>query len=668
MNKLFAAAAGLLCLSILLLTVASQSAGADDGSGSGAGGAFEGKGYKEILASGLPAECDVKMNVGGSPSVAKLYFSGGNASKIRIEMTTNVAPVGGVSYPTISIVKCKKLYTTMMALITSQDVYKELNDCDWMVVAADSSAAAKQQLMQPAQDPAQLESIPPEDFSCKPWEVDESKFATPGRLCGITEIFQTMIGKYTAAKGTKEGEIIGALMGGLPEVPAGVLPQGESGDLSCDGEGAEPESSCSISSVAFQPEKPKQDSELVCTAEITASAASGGGTGGGTVSATYEIGSFEGKTLASGSMACTALGGGKYSCTSSPELTADKVDAAQDYSCFVRATTSGGGYCSEVGFSKKCEEQGGEEGDEQNCCFNSADNKAKCCPRNQIWDELKQECVNPVEWVKVIGSPCASGWPAHEGNLITINNKNYACDLFEVNNPIFAEYAQKAAKCVLNKCQEGYCHSYCSLSLAGSAFTQDSCPKITCRAMKSNFLKAVALYDFYGVGCAADFGLTSYYSPELRCGNGEDKSKKCRVDARWPWLDEMGLTCAKPYSGTPPGTNELAGKVEKCFFVDLPASLSATQMKTGTCVDYSVVLTTLLRASGYAPDAATAGQFQTGEIYTVTTSHHSYNRVRHLADKYFFRWDTTSNACLISTQSKHTECYNDKIKSCPANS
>jgi hypothetical protein len=176
-----------------------SSGGASGGSGtggaSGGGGAatqtpaaqtsgsdpFSGKGYDALLKLGLPAECDVTMDAGGSPAYHKMYFSGGdeNTMRIRIETTVQVKPAGGVPYSSVSIVKDKKMYTTVMEALRQTGLYP---NCDWMVV--DPSEYPQQQ----QSNPDSYKSVPPTNFKCKAWVVDASKFETPGGTCSMKDM------------------------------------------------------------------------------------------------------------------------------------------------------------------------------------------------------------------------------------------------------------------------------------------------------------------------------------------------------------------------------------------------------------------------------------------------------------------------------------------------
>jgi len=108
-----------------------------------------------------------------------------------------------------------------------------------------------------------------------------------------------------------------------------------------------------------------------------------------------------------------------------------------------------------------------------------------------------------------------------------------------------------------------------------------------------------------------------------------------------------------------------------CLFSDLPAHASILTLKTGTCVDYSVALTTLLRMVGYSKD----------EVYSVGAPGHEYNLVKfpeHLRwrivdtvgnSPYPFRnihW-TYRNRSISHCDYYAEECMNDNgVVSCPS--
>jgi len=91
---------------------------------------------------------------------------------------------------------------------------------------------------------------------------------------------------------------------------------------------------------------------------------------------------------------------------------------------------------------------------------------------------------------------------------------------------------------------------------------------------------------------------------------------------------------------------------------DAPTHASINLLSTGTCVDYSFALTTLLRKIGYKKD----------EVYTVETKDHSFTLVKLDGDLKYTAIDTTGNNYAIviggkpqgydyCSEMKH--CYND---------
>ena len=81
-------------------------------------------------------------------------------------------------------------------------------------------------------------------------------------------------------------------------------------------------------------------------------------------------------------------------------------------------------------------------------------------------------------------------------------------------------------------------------------------------------------------------------------------------------------------------------------------------MNTGTCVDYSSAITTLIRKLGYLRD----------EVYTVRAKDHAYNLIRFKGDDKYTIVDTTGNNYAIELNSvpqgydyceSILSCYND---------
>jgi hypothetical protein len=107
---------------------------------------------------------------------AKMYFSGGNA---RVESTTTVE---GQSFNSVSIVKGDKIYINL----PSASKIGPYADCDWLSA---SKTASQTQGQASVKD---YEEVPPADISCLPWATDDSKFATPGKVCDLSAMMPSV--------------------------------------------------------------------------------------------------------------------------------------------------------------------------------------------------------------------------------------------------------------------------------------------------------------------------------------------------------------------------------------------------------------------------------------------------------------------------------------------
>lgn len=270
---------------------------------------------------------------------------------------------------------------------------------------------------------------------------------------------------------------------------------------------------------------------------------------------------------------------------------------------------------------------------EKNRCV-ICDNDA-CCPEGEIYCPLKEECTLPKKCVGVPrDTPCLSGWPAHEGSEIWINEKNYACDLFEVTRQDLLVKAKEAAECCENGCSGDGCHNYCNLAYKYSDLSTD--------LSYNKFKKCTALYTIYGLGPAAKF-MKDYYSPEIYCSeclkDGSEENCKtsfnCGRYKFTPYSKNAASMKCQGDVGIPRGwLSDTKIEDNSCIFSDLPAHVSMDIIHTGTCVDYSVALTTLLRMLGYKKN----------EIYSSTGPGHMYNLIKFPGDSKWTFVDTTGNA------------------------
>ena len=226
---------------------------------------------------------------------------------------------------------------------------------------------------------------------------------------------------------------------------------------------------------------------------------------------------------------------------------------------------------------------------------------------------------NPLECLP--DSPCSLGWPNHQGELREYNEIVYACDIFEVCHPELLEIVREARDCCENGCTSN-CHSHCAQSRSDAGIT-------TSQPIEHQIKKCSAFYLAYALGPEARI-MEDYYYPEFECARIDDVSVDCEYyneygiihnyqyakDLRCNGcLDPSGFYNPQYLCGwsTDPDADTNMDK-NSCYLSDLPAHVSATILKTGTCVDYSVVLTTLLRIAGFAKD----------EVYTVIGKDESF--------------------------------------------
>jgi len=287
--------------------------------------------------------------------------------------------------------------------------------------------------------------------------------------------------------------------------------------------------------------------------------------------------------------------------------------------------------------------------------------------------------TNTLTVLPSVGIPsdttCTAGWPSHQGGTIKLNDNNYACDLFEVTNSGLLALAQEAEDSCLNACSNSGAHGYCT-----SIYTMSG---LSSGVTAEKFKKCVALYEIYALGPAAKY-MKDYFYPEICCGGdcpaygdcASSDNGKCSCQGRTYGSKAKSIPC-QGNVGQPSGwASDTDMSKNSCVFSDIPAHASANIISTGTCVDYSVVVTTLLRMSGYSKT----------EAYSMTGPGHEYNVVKFPGDAKYTIIDTVGNyptpyrpsntpgtwfqyCSYLSGTSTYTACSNDAgPTSCPAKS
>jgi len=255
--------------------------------------------------------------------------------------------------------------------------------------------------------------------------------------------------------------------------------------------------------------------------------------------------------------------------------------------------------------------------------------KKACCEEGKSWNG--SECIEGQINYCPSDTPCKRGWPGHKGELLFINEPNFACDLFEICHPTTQKIVEESYKCCINECN-GDCHSYCKEALKYSGYDND----------KSNekLKYCMGLYITSGFGPARRW-MFGYDLAEVCCagidycleaGGKPDYLGKCLPLVEGTPLDK--LPCKGKVSIYPVGWKSDSNIEENsCYFSDLPAHVNYGILKTGVCADYSVAVTTALRAAGYKKD----------EVFTAVGPMHAYNIVKFPGQNKYVIIDTTGN-------------------------
>lgn len=270
-----------------------------------------------------------------------------------------------------------------------------------------------------------------------------------------------------------------------------------------------------------------------------------------------------------------------------------------------------------------------------NSCLTCLDEH--CCSEGTMWCERENECVSPIDCLGAVDSPCSNAWPNHEGEKVQINEINFACDLFEVVREDLEYIPEEAVKCYQSGCSDSVCHDYCDVAYKYSGLDQG--------LTDNRFKKFVGLYIIYGLGPASKW-MHEYYSPEIRCSDAlwEGKTASC-YGSYAPNTKQLQCVYTE---GQPEGwLSDSDLSKNSCVFSDLPAHANINEISTGTCVDYSVSLTTLLRMSGY----------KINEVYSSTGPGHEYNLVKFPGDLKWTLIDTVGNSNTPYVPGSHPQWY-----------
>jgi hypothetical protein len=252
---------------------------------------------------------------------------------------------------------------------------------------------------------------------------------------------------------------------------------------------------------------------------------------------------------------------------------------------------------------------------------------------------------------------CNDKWPGGNGKEMQINSLEDSCNLFDVCSPELDYLIKESEECCTT-----------------NNIIKDPRKAAACNFAKTTFkeiknCEASYLIKIFG-GLAAG-PMTGYFDAEMCCKG----VKQLCPDRNWLYKAEPlsghleGVKCSNTPSNNPYGkwvSNTDLSKNEIALF-DAPAEVSVKHIGSGTCTDYSSVLTTLLRKVG----------FKDNEIYTVEAYDHVYNFIKFDNNVKYHIFDTTGNYegfVLGNVPSGYPyceeilRCYNDNGEEiCPSN-
>jgi hypothetical protein len=210
-------------------------------------------------------------------------------------------------------------------------------------------------------------------------------------------------------------------------------------------------------------------------------------------------------------------------------------------------------------------------------------------------------------------SECSTVWPTAEGYKVNLNSVIDSCEVFETAHPDIRAMVRDAEAC---------CTGQDSSPLCQYARSMDAGNKKRC----------IGIYLIKGIGEYAKY-VKDYFEPECNCGDRDSRYYgQCRADQMHTFNEKAKSLPCRQGSGIVWESDSDMGQ-NSCELVEPPAHVTLSILKTGTCADYSVLVTTALRAAGYGPS----------EVFTVDQTIHATNLVKLPGDDKYHHVDTTGN-------------------------
>ncbi len=271
----------------------------------------------------------------------------------------------------------------------------------------------------------------------------------------------------------------------------------------------------------------------------------------------------------------------------------------------------------------------------------------------------KERCLDTSATYVPDDTICNKKWPSQEGQLLNLNSPGYSCNLVEVCDENLDSIVEDSINC-------------CSENLLPNDQAKNNACNFAQKYSNGNTKKCQALYLTESLGGDSIY-MKDYFELEMCCRGVLElcSNQKYLYSARplpKTGKDLSDLRCPNTPDNNPPGNwvSDTKLDLNNAALQDVPAHVSINVLSTGTCVDYSFSLTTLLRKAGYNKD----------EVYTVESPDHAYNLIKLPLDRKYTIVDTTgnNNPAIIFGKTplgyKYCEnirkCYNDNGEAlCP---
>jgi len=243
-----------------------------------------------------------------------------------------------------------------------------------------------------------------------------------------------------------------------------------------------------------------------------------------------------------------------------------------------------------------------------------------------VFIQEKTSCRNTTAIYFPLDTSCQTQWPTQEGELIVMNTRSPSCSLVEVCSPELDPMIEEVLDC-------------CDGTPLKDPKKSQACNFANKYSQGSN-KRCQALYAVKAVGDSAIY-MQDYFEAEMCCYgveaicNKKTNFYKALPTPRTNKPSSQQLLCKTTPDNHILGTwlSDSIMSYNNIALQDVHAAATLTVLGTGTCVDYSVALVTLLRKLGYSND----------EVFIAEASNHAYTIIRLPLDRKYHIVDTTGN-------------------------